>query len=250
MKITVSEYNPLLFGKEAKDNRKKNIAIPNENTDLNFKLDISEEGKKLARQLNTDTTSASSEELADINKKKKYQSECKERINELDKILSRDDITDEEREKISTERESLLKNSRNSEDALYEAYKQKDDFNNSHNLEECTDDDVKIIEQVNVELNKIIKERKDVLSRENEHIQSLQDKQIQENGDIALEKQKNKQNESEPKADDNDSAPVNGSWKEMDILLSPDDSASPAPSEYGGTRSTGSGNEIGRLSRH
>lgn len=250
MKITVSEYNPLLFGKEAKDNRKKNTVISKENVDLNFKLDISEEGKKLARQLNTDTTSASSEELADINKKKKYQSECKERINELDKILSRDDITDEEREKISSEKERLTKTSRNSEDALYDAYKLKDDFNNSHNLEECTPSDVAIINQVNVMLDKIIKEKKEVLSRENEHIQSLQDKQIQENGDIALEKQKNKQNESETKADDNDSAPVNGSWKEMDILLSPDDSASPAPSEYGRTRSTGGGTEIGRLSRH
>lgn len=227
MKIASSYSNHFILGKDAKDNIKKNTVISKDDTNLNFKLDISEEGKKLARQLNTDTASASSEELSDINKKKKYQSECKERINELDKILSRDDITDEEREKISTERESLLKNSRNSEDALYEAYKQKDDFNNSHNLEECTKDDVAMIDQVNVMLNEIIKEKKEVLSRENEHIQALQDKQIQENGDIALEKQKNKQKESEVSADNNDSEPVHSSWNEneMNVLLPPDDSA-------------------------
>lgn len=191
MKVTSSQIKHLILSKDVNENNIKNNIVFIKNTNLDFKINISDEGKKLARQINTDITSGSTEELNSINKKKKYQGECKERIKELEKVLSREDITDDEREKLVSEKEFLAKVSHSSEDALYEAYKQKNDFNNSHNLDKCASSDVAIIDEVNSMLDKIIQEKKDVIRSESEHIQSLQHKQIQENGDIESEKHKN-----------------------------------------------------------
>jgi len=57
-------------------------------------------------------------------------------------------------------------------------------------LDKCASSDVAIIDEVNSMLDKIIQEKKDVIRSESEHIQSLQHKQIQENGDIEPEKHK------------------------------------------------------------
>ncbi|BAL82096.1 hypothetical protein SELR_03880 [Selenomonas ruminantium subsp. lactilytica TAM6421] len=173
----------------------KKVCSLNKPENINFKVTISDEGKQLSRKLNTDVVSASGEELNAIKEEKEYRKECKERIKGIDDILSKDDITDKERNKLLDEKKLLEKSSWDSEDALYDAYKKKRDFNKRHNIDECNSGDRLIIDKVNTFFDRIIQEKKDVISRENEHEQSLRRNQIQETADIELEKQKANKNE-------------------------------------------------------